>query len=98
MEQHAERIAAHAWEHRDYREAMLRGEIASLRAELDALKAAANPPAKRKVVQLIVLPQAGQNWNELYALADDGTIWQRYEPNGWSQSLDIPQPEQEAKP
>jgi hypothetical protein len=33
-EQHAERIAAFVWEHRDYREAMLRGENASLRAEL----------------------------------------------------------------
>jgi hypothetical protein len=33
-EQHAERIAAFVWEHRDYREAMLRGEIASLRADL----------------------------------------------------------------
>jgi hypothetical protein len=33
-EQHAERIAAFVWEHRDYREAMLRGENASLRADL----------------------------------------------------------------
>jgi chromosome segregation ATPase len=33
MEQHAERIAAHAWEHRDYREATLRGEIATLKIE-----------------------------------------------------------------
>jgi uncharacterized small protein (DUF1192 family) len=33
-EQHAERIAAFVWEHRDYREAMLRGENASLRAEV----------------------------------------------------------------
>jgi hypothetical protein len=76
----------------------LRAEVAARTAERDALKPAAKPLAKRKVVQLIVLPQSGQNWNELYALADDGTIWQRYEPNGWSQSLDIPQPQQEVQP
>ncbi len=70
------------------------GERDALAAEVAALKAAANPLAKRKVVQLIVLPQEGQTCNELYALCDDGTIWQRYEPQGWSQRLGIPQPEQ----
>jgi len=59
-EQHAERVAAHAWEHRDYREAMMRGEIATLKikndnlraeiaalkAERDALKAEADPLAE----------------------------------------------------
>jgi hypothetical protein len=78
----------------------LLAEIERLRAEVAALKAQSEPlkaEPRRKVVQLIVLRQAGQTYNELYALADDGTIWQRYEPNGWSQSLDIPQPEQEAK-
>lgn len=69
-------------------------EITRLRAEVAALKA----KTRRKVVQLIVLPKKDHYWNELYALADDGTIWQRYEPKGWSQTLDIPQSEQEAKP
>jgi hypothetical protein len=76
-------------------------EIDRLRAEVAALKAAAKPLAERKVVQLIVLPQEGQTSNELYALCDDGTIWQRYEPQGWTQRLGIPQPEQpeqEVKP
>jgi hypothetical protein len=76
-------------------------EVERLRAEVAALKAAAKPLAERKVVQLIVLPQEGQTSNELYALRDDGTIWQRYEPQGWTQRLGIPQPEQpeqEAKP
>ncbi len=68
-------------------------ELERLRAEVAALKADANFLARRKVVQLIVLPQEGQ-CNELYALCDDGTIWQRYEPQGWSQALGIPQPEQ----
>jgi len=88
----------------------LRAEVAQRTAERDearriaevaALKAAAKPLAERKVVQLIVLPQEGQTSNELYALCDDGTIWQRYEPQGWMQRLGIPQPEQpeqEAKP
>ena len=66
--------------------------ITRLRAENATLKKA---ETRRKVVQLIVLPQEGRNENELYALADDGTIWQRYEPNGWSQWLDIPQPFEE---
>jgi hypothetical protein len=76
-------------------------ELDRLRDELAALKAAANPIAKRKVVQLIVLPQEGQTCNEVYALCDDGTMWRRYEPQGWDQTLGIPQPEQpeqEAKP
>ena len=71
---------------------------AALRALLDenaALKKAdPNLLARRKVVQLIVLPQEGQSWNELYALCDDGTMWNRCEPQGWSQTLGIPQPEQ----
>jgi chorismate mutase len=70
----------------------------ALAAEVAALKAAANLLAKRKVVQLIVLPQEGQTSNELYALCDDGTIWQRYEPQGWMQRLGIPQPEQPEQP
>ncbi len=70
------------------------GERDALAAEVAALKKA---KTRRKVVQLIVLPKKDHYWNELYALADDGTIWQRYEPNGWSQTLDIPQSEQEAK-
>lgn len=69
-----------------------------LEAEVATLKAQRDPLAKRKVVQLIALPLQGQTWNELYALCDDGTIWQRIEPQKWSQSLDIPQPQQEAKP
>jgi hypothetical protein len=76
-------------------------ELDRLRDELAALKAAANPIAKRKVVQLIVLPQEGQTCNEVYALCDDGTMWRRYEPQGWDQTLGIPQPEQpeqEVKP
>jgi hypothetical protein len=79
----------------------LERELAAAKAELAALKAAANPIAKRKVVQLIVLPQEGQTCNEVYALCDDGTMWRRYEPQGWDQTLGIPQPEQpeqEAKP
>ena len=76
------------------RENQFYAEITRLRAELATLKKA---KTRRKVVQLIVLPQANQTCNELYALADDGTIWQRYEPNGWLQSLEIPQPEQEVK-
>jgi hypothetical protein len=76
------------------RENQFYAEIAALRAELATLKKA---KTRRKVVQLIVLPRAGQTCNELYALADDGTIWQRYEPDGWLQSLDIPQPQQEVK-
>ena len=70
----------------------------ALAAEVAALKAAANPLARRKVVQLIVRPQEGQDWNELYAVCDDGTIWQRYEPHEWSQVKGIPQPEQEVQP
>lgn len=38
-EQHAERVAAHAWEHRDHREAMMRGEIATLKIENANLRA-----------------------------------------------------------
>jgi len=77
--------------------AQRRGEMVdALTAEVAALKAAAKPLAERKVVQLIVLPQEGQTSNELYALCDDGTIWQRYEPQGWTQRLGIPQPEQRA--
>ena len=72
----------------------LTAERDALAAEVRTLKAAANPLAKRKVVQLIVLPQEGQNWNEAYALCDDGTMWRRHEPQGWSQTLNIPQPEQ----
>jgi|688.fasta_scaffold1364373_2 hypothetical protein len=66
-----------------------------LEAELAALKKA---KTRRKVVQLIVLPKKDHYLNELYALADDGTIWQRYEPEGWLQSLDIPQPSKDPKP
>ena len=69
-----------------------------LERELAAAKAQRDPLAKRKAVQLIALPLQGQTWNELYALCDDGTIWHRIEPQKWSQSLDIPQPQQEAKP
>jgi chorismate mutase len=82
----------------------LRADLATLKAERDAfaaevaaLKAAANPLAKRKVVQLIVLPQKGQTENEAYALCDDGTMWRRHEPQWWSQTLNVPQPEQEGK-
>jgi hypothetical protein len=80
-----------------YRKALtsLVGERDALAAEIAALKKA---KTRRKVVQLIVLPKKDHYWNELYALADDGTIWQRYEPNGWSQTLDIPQSEQEVQP
>jgi chorismate mutase len=66
----------------------------ALAAEVADLKAAANPLAKRKVVQLIALPLEGQTMNEVYALCDDGTMWNRIEPQGWSQTLGIPQPEQ----
>jgi hypothetical protein len=53
MEQHAERIAAHAWEHRDYREAMLRGEIATLKIENANLrKLSADERAERERVRV----------------------------------------------
>lgn len=67
-EQHAERVAAHAWEHRDYREAMLRGEIATLkienanlRAEITALKAERDPLAEMWAALAEYQPMADRN-------------------------------------
>ncbi len=85
-------------------------EIERLRADLDLALSAeisrsriadlarVKAEPRRKVVQLIVLPLDGQHWNEVYALCDDGTMWNRREPQKWSQTLAIPQPEQEVTP
>ena len=56
-EQHAERMAAFVWEHRDYREAELRGENASLRAELSQ-RTAERDEARREVSNGVAL----RNW------------------------------------
>lgn len=48
---------------------------------------------KRRVIQIGVgtSGQGGEQWPVLFALCDDGTIWQRSSPEGWHEIDDVPQ-------
>ena len=71
-------------------------EIDRLRAEVAALKAHPEiPVARRKVVQLVPVLHSPEDDPSLYALADDGTMWQKYAGCNWTQLPEIPQPSKE---
>lgn len=49
---------------------------------------------KRKAVQLAAVTQSGATYPDLFALCDDGTIWQMLNHESyWQQLPDIPQSE-----